>query len=122
RSALRAFPSVTMPDITRQMLRDYLNDALPEKETALIERALRESAAVRRELQEGLEEVDRGGHTAGAIWRRGRVRCPTREQLGGSLLGSIDAGLEDYIEFHLETIGCPYCQANLDDLKKLQGG
>jgi len=110
-----------MPDITRQMLRDYLNDALPEKETALIERALRESASVRRELQDVLEEVDRGEHTVGAIWRRERVSCPTREQLGGYLLGSIDAGLEDYIEFHLDVIGCPYCQANLDDLKKIQG-
>ena len=111
-----------MPEITRQMLRDYLNDALPDPETAAVERALRESAEVRAAFQEVLGEEDRGEHTVGAIWRRERASCPTREQLGGFLLGSVDEGLEDYIHFHLEVVGCLFCQANLDDLKKLQGG
>ena len=111
-----------MPTITRQMLRDYLNDALPGSETAHVEQALRESAELRQALTDVLAEVDRGEHTVGAIWRRERVSCPTRSELGGFLLGSIDAGLEDYIDFHLGVIGCPFCQANLDDLKKLQGG
>jgi hypothetical protein len=111
-----------MPAITRQMLRDYLNDALPGNETAQVEQALRDSRDLRDALQDVLAEVDRGEHTIGAIWRRERVSCPTREQLGGYLLGSIDAGLEDYVEFHLGVIGCPFCQANLDDLKKVQGG
>ena len=29
-----------------------------------------------------------------------------------------DGEVLDYIAFHLQTIGCPYCQANLDDLKR----
>lgn len=107
--------------ITRQMLRDYLNDALPPGETAQVEHELRVNPKLRAELQDVLGEEDRGEHTVGAIWRRERVSCPTRDQLGGYLLGSIDAGLEDFIEFHLGVIGCPYCQANLDDLRKLQG-
>jgi hypothetical protein len=111
-----------MAPITREVLRDYLNDALPDAELATVERALRESAELRKLLQEVLGQEDRGEHTAGAIWRRERVSCPTRDQLGGYLLEAGDPELFEYIRFHLEEIGCPYCQANLDDLRKLQGG
>lgn len=110
-----------MPEITREVLRDYLNDALPDAELAAVERALRESATLRALLKEVLDQEDRGEHTVGAIWRRERVSCPTRDQLGGYLLGAGDPELMDYIHFHLDEIGCPYCQANLDDLRKLQG-
>ncbi len=110
-----------MAGITPQMLNDYLHDALPEREMVLVERGLRESADLRRQLEEVLGQVDRGEHSLGAIWRRERVSCPTRDHLGGFLLGSLDAGLEDYIQFHLEIIGCPYCRANLDDLERIQG-
>ena len=108
--------------ITPEVLRDYLNDALPDAQLVVVERALRESAKLRDMLRDVLEQEDRGEHTAGAIWRRERVSCPTRDQLGGYLLGAGDPELIEYICFHLEEIGCPYCQANLDDLKKLQGG
>ena len=107
-----------MAEITRQMLRDYLHDALPDSELAAVEKALRESAKLRAIYKEVIEQEDRGEHTVGAIWRRERISCLSRDQLGGYLLGSGDPELHDYIEFHLKTIGCPYCQANLDDLKK----
>jgi hypothetical protein len=107
-----------MAEITRQMLRDYLHDALPDPELAAVEKALRESAELRALYQEVIEQEDRGEHTVGAIWRRERVSCPTRDHLGGYLLGAGDPELVEYIEFHLKIIGCPYCQANLDDLKK----
>lgn len=108
-----------MAEITRQMLRDYLHDALPDAELAAVERALRESGELRAVYVEVIEQEDRGEHTVGAIWRRERVSCPTRDQLGGYVLGAGDPELIDYIDFHLKTIGCPYCQANLDDLKKV---
>jgi hypothetical protein len=108
-------------DVTRQMLRDYLHDALPEAELAAVERAVRASAELRARLDEVRDEEDRGEHTVGAIWRRERVSCPGRDQLGGYLLGAGDPDLLDYITFHLTVVGCPYCQANLDDLKKLAG-
>ena len=107
-----------MSAITRQMLRDYLNDALPDAELAAVEKALRESADLRALYREVIEQENRGEHTVGAIWRRERVSCPTRDQLGGFLLGAGDPESLEYIEFHLKTIGCPSCQANLDDLRK----
>ena len=106
--------------ITREVLRDYLNDALPDEELAAVERELRASAELRDLLRDVLGQEDRGEHTAGAIWRRERVSCPSRDQLGGYLLGAGDTELLDYIRFHLEEIGCPYCQANLEDLRKMQ--
>lgn len=111
-----------MSAITRQMLRDYLHDALPDAELAAIEKALRESAQLRVVYKEVIDLEDRGEHTVGAIWRRERVSCATRDQLGGYLLGAGDPDLLDFIEFHLKTIGCPYCQANLDDLRKAGKG
>ena len=107
-----------MAEITRQMLRDYLHDALPDPELAVVEKALRESAKLRAVYKDVVEQEDRGEHTVGAIWRRERVSCLSREQLGSFLLGAGDPELLDYIDFHLKTVGCPYCQANLDDLKK----
>ncbi len=66
-----------------------------------------------------MQEQDRGEHSIGAIWRRERLTCPTREQLGSYLLQALDPDFQDYIEFHLKTIGCPFCLANLADLKSL---
>lgn len=111
-----------MPEITRQMLLDYIHDALPDTEMAAVERALRGSPELRSMLNEVREDEDQGQHTVGAIWRRERVSCPSRDQLGGYLLGAGDPDLLNYVEFHLTAIGCPYCQANLDDLRRLQGG
>jgi hypothetical protein len=108
------------PEITRELLHAYLDDGLPEAETARMEQLLRSSEAVRLQLKTALQERDRGDHTVGAIWRRERLSCPTREQLGSYLLDALDADLTDYIAFHLETVGCPFCKANQADLKAQQ--
>ena len=109
-----------MPTITREQLSGYLDDALSETETAQVEQALRESAPLRQQLRTLMQERDRGEHSLGAIWRRQRLSCPTREQLGSFLLGAVDAAWRDYIQFHLETVGCSFCLANLADLQALQ--
>ena len=67
-----------------------------------------------------LQERDRGEHSVGAIWRRQRLSCVKREQLGSYLLGVLDDDVQDYIQFHLRTIGCAYCLANLADLQTQQ--
>jgi hypothetical protein len=40
--------------------------------------------------------------------------------LSGYLHGVLDADLRNYIDFHLKTIACPSCLANLDDLREKQ--
>ena len=109
-----------MAEITREQLAGYLDDALSDAESAQVEQALRQSEALRRQLRGLMLERDRGEHSLGAIWRRKRLTCPTREQLGSYLLGVLEPEHQDYLDFHLYTIGCSYCLANLADLKGQQ--
>lgn len=109
-----------MIPITKAVLLDFLHDALPDAEMATVEKRLRDDAEARKLLEVVRGEVDRGEHTIGAIWRRSHLSCPNRDQLGGYLLQALDPNRIDYIEFHLKTVGCPFCQANLDDLTKKQ--
>jgi hypothetical protein len=109
-----------MSNITREKLDAYLDDALTEGETAQIEQALRASDSLRHLLRTILQERDRGEHSIGAVWRRERLSCPTREELGSYLLQVLEAEHQEYVAFHLNDIGCPYCQANLADLQARQ--
>jgi hypothetical protein len=106
--------------MTRELLSGYLEDSLNDAETAAIEKALRENEPLRRLLRTLMLERDRGEHSIGAIWCRHRLSCPTREQLGSFLLGALEAGLQDYIDFHLHTVACAFCSANLADLQQRQ--
>jgi hypothetical protein len=109
-----------MNEITREQLHAYLDDALSDAETARVEQALRDSEPLRRALRQAMQERDRGEHSLGAVWRRERLTCPPREQLGSYLLGVLDDAVQEYIKFHLNTVGCPFCLANLADLQALQ--
>jgi hypothetical protein len=106
--------------MTRELLSGYLEDSLNDEETATIEKALRDSEPLRRLLRTLMLERDRGEHSIGSIWCRHRLSCPTREQLGSFLLGALDTGFQDYIEFHLNTVACSFCSANLADLQHRQ--
>jgi len=100
------------------ILRDYLADALAPEQSARVEKALRDSAELRSRLEEVRQNRSDGHlHTLGAIWHRARLTCPTRQQLGSFLLDALDPELASYLTFHLEVVECPFCQANLDDLK-----
>jgi hypothetical protein len=107
-------------NITREQLASYLEDALSDAETARVEQALRQSEPLRKLLRQIMQEGDRGEHSVGAVWRRQRLTCLSRAQLGSYLLGVLDPQWQDYARFHLETIGCAYCLANLADLKAQQ--
>lgn len=109
-----------MVKVTRELLHGYLDDALSDEETAQVEKTLRESEALRRLLRVVMQDRDRGEHSVGAIWRRARLSCPSREELGSYLLQVLEPGLQDYVDFHLRTIACPFCVANLADLQSLQ--
>lgn len=106
--------------ISREQLHAYLDDNLSDPETARIEQALRGSESLQRLLRAVMQERDRGEHSLGAIWRRQRLSCPSRELLGSYLLQVLDESQQDYVDFHLHTIACAYCIANLADLQSLQ--
>jgi hypothetical protein len=99
-------------------LRNYLVDALSPEESARVEKALRDSAELRARLEEVRQNrADGQLHTLGAIWNRARLTCPSRQQLGSYLLDALDPDLASYLTFHLEVVECPFCLANLADLK-----
>ncbi len=100
------------------MLRAYLSDSLPAEESARVEKALRDSSELRARLED--VRANRGDgqlHTLGAIWRRGRLTCPSRQQLGSYLLDVLDPDYTAYVKFHIEVVECPFCHANLTDLE-----
>jgi hypothetical protein len=104
--------------IDDETLRSYLADALPGEDLARVEKALRDSSELRARLEDVRQNrSDSNLHTLGAIWRRGRLTCPTRQQLGSFLLDALDPELAGYLKFHVEVVECPFCQANLADLK-----
>lgn len=104
--------------IDDETLRSYLAETLPGEASARVEKALRDSAELRARLEEVRQNrADAGLHTLGAIWRRGRLTCPSRQQLGSYLLDALDPDLGSYLTFHLDVVQCPFCQANLADLK-----
>ena len=108
-----------MPRPVRQSDLDaYLDEALPPEEMARIEKALRKNPQLGKQLAAINARRDAGVHSLGEIWRRHRLSCPSREQLGSYLLDALPEEPADYVAFHLEVIGCRYCRANLADLKR----
>jgi hypothetical protein len=114
----RREPGGAPAPIDDAMLREYLAETLPAEESARVEKALRDSAQLRAQLESVRQNRTDGQlHTLGAIWRRTRMTCPSRQQLGSFLLDALDPELAAYLKFHLEVVECPFCRANLDDLK-----
>ncbi len=101
-------------------LEAYLDEALPADDMARIEKALRKDAALARQLAVLNARRDAGVHSVGGIWRRHRLSCPSREQWGSYLLGALSEETAAYFRFHLETVGCRFCEANLTDLRRQQ--
>ncbi len=103
---------------TTAQLEGFLDESLSDHEMTALEAALRDDEALAERLAILVGQRDAGVHTLGAIWRRHRLSCPTREQLGSYLLEVLAAEHADYVRFHLEAIGCRYCNASLDDLRQ----
>jgi len=106
------------PTFTDSELAAFLDEALPVERMAAIEQALRDDSALSDRLVRILGQRDAGCHTLGSIWRRNRLSCPTREQLGSYLMQILEPGYAKYVQFHLETVGCRICNANLEDLRQ----
>lgn len=109
-----------MNEISPADLEGYLDEALPAEEMARIEQLLRQDPTAAQRAGLIHSRRDAGQHSLGEIWRLARLTCPTREQWGSFLLGVLPAANADYLRFHLDTLGCRYCQANVADLQSQQ--
>jgi hypothetical protein len=98
----------------------FLDEALPPERMTALETALRDDADLQARLASAVGRRDAGVHSLGAIWRRHRLSCPPREQLGSYLLGVLDDGASDYLRFHIDVVGCRVCLASLADLQEQQ--
>lgn len=95
----------------------FLDEMLPPERASEIEQQLRDHSQLRQRAALLARRRDQGGHSVGEVWRRQQLSCLSRSQLGSYLLGVGDPDLDDYIEFHVHTIGCRICAANLEDLQ-----
>ena len=103
---------------TDEELSAYLDEMLSVDRMATVEHALRDSEPLRRRAASLARLRDHGEHSLGAIWRRRRLSCPSRTELGSYLLGTLPAQTSDYVDFHVRTVGCRVCTANLNDLEQ----
>jgi hypothetical protein len=82
--------------ISDPVLLAYLDESLANEKMVEVELAIRNEPQLRQRLSQLIAQRDVGVHSIGDIWRRKTAQ---------------------YIQFHIETLGCRYCQANLEDLK-----
>jgi hypothetical protein len=103
----------TDPELDR-----FLDEALQPERMAEFEAALRSDEELQGRLAAAVGRRDAGMHSLGAVWRRHRLSCPPREQLGSHLLGVLEDAADGYVRFHLEVVGCRVCRASLADLRE----
>jgi len=101
-------------------LEAYLDESLAPEQAARIEEALADSPELSSQLQDLNGRRNAGRYSVADIWRRGRLSCPTRSHWGSYLLSALDDDEAGYMRFHLEVVGCRYCQANVADLQAQQ--
>jgi len=52
------------------------------------------------------------------VWKLQRFSCPKRSTIGAYVLGTLDSKWRQYVDFHINTIGCRFCMANLHDIQE----
>jgi len=105
------------PPFTDDELLAFLDEQLAVDRATALEGALRTDSTLRQRAALLARRRDQGGHSVGEVWRRGRLSCPSRTELGSWLLDACDDEIADYIAFHLQVVGCRLCAANLEDLR-----
>lgn len=104
-------------EFTDLQLQAFLDEGLSSEMMSAIEAQLRADSALSERLISMRGEREAGVHSLGEIWRRHRLSCPTRQQLGSYLLGVLDDEISNFIRTHLKQTGCPVCVANCSDLQ-----
>ncbi len=103
---------------TDREIASWLDEMLSADRMADFEAELRTSSQLQSRVTQAIRNRDQGGFSVGEIWARTGLSCPSRAQLGGFLLSTLPQEDAAYIEFHLQTVGCRVCQANLNDLEE----
>ena len=106
---------------TDEELLAYLDERVSPLRAAEVERQLRASSGLLNRLRQLLQSAERGDVTLGGMWRRGRWSCPPRAVWAGFVSGRLGDGLSQYLQFHLETVGCRICTASVQDLRETDG-
>jgi anti-sigma factor RsiW len=103
-------------DFTDEELFAYADECLLPERCVVIEQSLRQDQTLVERLATLLSERDQGEHSLGQLWRRNRLSCPSRAVWAAYVDGRLGDGLTQYLQFHLETVGCRVCAANFADL------
>lgn len=92
-----------------------------EKQIALIKhrmiKALREKLTDQTSASSDENSSDPADSILTEVWEQWRFTCPKRSTIGRFLLGTMEGAWAEYIDFHLNKLGCRFCIANVDDLK-----
>ena len=110
---------MTAEEFTDAELQSFMDESLAADRSSQIEAAMRTDERLRRRLEAIRDQDFAGVHSVGSIWRRGRISCPSRDELGMFLLHALEPDRSEYVRFHIETVACRFCEANLDDLRSV---
>jgi RNA polymerase sigma factor (sigma-70 family) len=72
---------------------------------------------VRRQRETGWDAAMLSDSLLTEVWEHERLTCPKRSTIGRQLLGTLEDPWNQYVAFHLDTLGCRFCRANADDLR-----
>jgi RNA polymerase sigma factor (sigma-70 family) len=84
-----------------------------EKQIALIKHRM--IKALREKIE--VESIDPTDSLLTQVWEQRRFTCPKRSTIGRFLLGTLDGEWGQYVDFHLNKLGCRFCNANVEDLR-----
>ena len=107
-------------EFTNEELLAYADERLPSERSVLIEQFLRRDRALVERMASLLSQRDQGERSLGQLWRKDRLSCPSRSVWAAYVDGRLGDGLKHYLQFHVETIGCRICAANLADLSRCE--
>lgn len=84
-----------------------------EKQVALVKHRLVKRLAEEVSINEQLAD----DMLLTRLWEQHRPSCPKRSTIGKWLMGTLDSDWDNYVAFHVDTLGCKFCQANREDLQ-----
>ncbi len=70
----------------------------------------------------GALDDESAGSLLTEVWEEQRLTCPKRTTLGKHLLGTLEEPWAGYVAYHLQTIRCGFCLANVEDLGRHAAG